>query len=232
MENFTTNITNFQEGRVYTLASAAISHQNLAHFGGNMFALWLFGWSTYRVIGSAAFYGLYAVGGIACSLTHLVSNFVTGRVQPPLSQDERIQLERILGQVRSVEQLELAIPPAAKDRLRHADKPSLGASGSVMAISAVAACLFPLDRIMFRNVRLPLPLAVGLYFLSDLSGLTSEESQTDHAGHLGGLLCGLVYVTTAWYSKRGSFRILHTMGTNGQLPIVYRYRQMFQQRKY
>lgn len=228
MENFTTDLTNFKDGRVYTLGTASISHQNLMHFGGNMFAMFLFGFNTYRVIGTAAFYGLYAVGGVACSATHLVSNIVTGRTQPPLSEDERKQLEQLANEVGSMERLEQALPPAAKERLRYADKPSLGASGSVMAIASVAACLFPMDRMMFRNIQLPLPIAVGMFFLSDLSGLM-QESTTDHAGHLGGLLCGLAYVTTAWYSKKGSFRILHTMGTNGQIPIVYRYKQMFQQ---
>lgn len=95
-----------------------------------------------------------------------------------------------------------------------------------MAIAAVAACLFPMDQMMFRNIRVPLPLAVGMFFASDLSGLF-QESGTDHAGHLGGLLCGIAYVTTAWYSKKGSFRILHSMGTKGEIPIVYRYKQMF-----
>ena len=227
MENFTTDLTNFKDGRVYTLATSSLSHQNLAHFGGNMLGLWLFGWNTFRVIGGAAFVGLYALGGVVCSATHLVSNIMTGRTQPPLTEHERKQLEHIVNEVGSMEQLELALPPEAKDRLRYADKPSLGASGSVMAISAVAACLFPLDQIMFRNIRVPLPIAVGMFFLSDLSGL-SKESATDHAGHIGGLICGVAYVTAAWYSKRGSFRILHTMGTNGQLPIVYRYKQMFQ----
>jgi membrane associated rhomboid family serine protease len=228
MENFTTDLTNFKEGRVYTLGTASISHQNLMHYGGNMFAMWLFGWNTYRVIGTAAFYGLYAVGGVFCSATHLFSNVVTGRTQPPLSEDERKQLEQLANELGSMEQLEQALPPHAKERLRYADKPSLGASGSVMAIASVAACLFPMDKMMFRNIQLPLPIAVGMFFMSDLSGLF-QESATDHAGHLGGLLCGIAYVTTAWYSKKGSFRILHTMGTKGQIPIVYRYKQMFQQ---
>jgi len=230
MENFTTNLTNFKEGRVYTPGTASISHQNLMHFGGNMFAMFLFGWNTYRVIGTAAFYGLYAIGGVVCSVTHLVSNIVTGRTQPPLTKYEREKLEHLAEELGSMEQLDHALSPQAKDRLRYADKPSLGASGSVMAIAATAACLFPMDRVLLRNIQLPLPIAVGIYFASDLFGLM-QESMTDHAGHIGGLLCGLAYVTTAWYSKKGSFRILHTMGTNGQLPIVYRYKQMFQQQR-
>jgi membrane associated rhomboid family serine protease len=226
MENFTTDLTNLKDGRTYTLASASISHQSLGHFGGNMFAMWLLGFNTYRVIGTAAFYGLYGIGGVVCSASHLVSNIVTGRTQPPLSKDERKYLERLANEAGSMRQLELALPPEALARLRYSDKPSLGASGSVMAIAAVAACLFPMDQILLRNIRVPLPLAVAIFFATDLSGLF-DESGTDHAGHIGGLLCGIAYVTAAWYSKRGSFRILHSMGTKGEIPIVYRYKQMF-----
>jgi len=83
----------------------------------------------------------------------------------------------------------------------------------------------------YRNMYLPLPVAAGIFILSDLSGLLSEGSPTDHAGHLGGLLMGAIYVATAWYSKRfGSrFQILRNM-TGGDLPIVYRYRQMMANR--
>eukprot|EP00977_Amphora_coffeiformis_P012136 scaffold2992_cov214-Amphora_coffeaeformis.AAC.18 len=71
-KHFTTNITNTFEGRVWTLATASISHQDFMHFAGNIFALWIFGFPTYRVIGTGAFYGLYLAGGVACSATHVV----------------------------------------------------------------------------------------------------------------------------------------------------------------
>lgn len=225
-----------------------------------MFALWLFGFHTYRVIGTASFYGLYLAGGLACSATHVVHNLLTGKTQPPLSKRERERLELFASEYgpHAIDQL----PPAIARQLAKADKPSLGASGSVMAISAAAAALFPLDQIRYRNIYVPLPLAAGIFILSDLSGLVSGGSPTDHAGHLGGLLMGAVvrrnvpgkvsfkavhgvstahflrrfcrallqYVTTAWYSKRfGSFRILRNI-TGGDLPIVYRYKQMLQRR--
>ena len=118
-----------------------------------------------------------------------------------------------------------------QQRLATADRPALGASGSVMALAAVSAALFPLDKVQPNPLRgsqlvLPLPSAVLLFVVSDLVGITQPDaSAVDHAGHLGGLAMGILYVTLAWYSKAGSFRILHAHPTGGQLPLLYRIRQ-------
>ena len=250
-QNFTINITNLQQGRFWTLATASISHEDTLHFVGNMFALWLFGFPTYRVIGTRAFYGLYAAGGVACSATHVWHNHFTGRTAPPLSAQER---ESIMELVRRAQRPKdrgdqgdeeedddvpfgysaqiQQIPPRLRERLMTADRPALGASGSVMAVAAVAAMLFPLDLVQPNPLRagwvLPVPSAVLLYIISDLVGVTRGGSSVDHAGHLGGLLMGFLYVTTAWYSKAGSFRriLLHSHpATGGKIPLLFRIQQ-------
>eukprot|EP00457_Paulinella_chromatophora_P008546 gb/GEZN01008583.1/.p1 GENE.gb/GEZN01008583.1/~~gb/GEZN01008583.1/.p1 ORF type:complete len:342 (+),score=11.84 gb/GEZN01008583.1/:189-1214(+) len=223
IDNFSTNLTNVREGRVWTPATASISHQNVGHLAGNLFALWLFGFKTARVIGAWSFYSLYLAGGIACSSAHLLSNKLAGRTEPRLIEDESMRLQLMV-------EAGYELSEEVQYRLARIDKPSLGASGSVMAISAVAAALFPLDRIRFRrntfSAFIPLPAAVSMYVASDLMGLTIPvDSPVDHAGHLGGLLMGCFFVYTAWYSKSGSFRILHSQPTGGDLPIIYRYKQ-------
>jgi membrane associated rhomboid family serine protease len=63
-----------------------------------------------------------------------------------------------------------------------------------MAISAAAMMLFPLDRVYYRFVLLPLPLAVGMYIGSDLLGVTLRDNAAggvDHMGHLGGAMMGM-----------------------------------------
>jgi membrane associated rhomboid family serine protease len=256
MNQYTTNTTNLTEGRLWTPLTASVSHQSLGHLAGNMFAFWLFGFPTYRVMGSKAFWGLYGAGGVACSMAHVVHNVVTGRTQPPLSEKERHQIEQLMQSQQQQqggggwfnnphphEDFETSSYDTSKklmERLRRADMPSLGASGSVMAISAVSAALFPMDHVR-PNPRLffyiPLPLAVGIYVASDLVGVTdmlseSEDpmasgSNVDHAGHLGGLVMGIYYVTTCWYGKKGSFKFLQKLVKGGDLPIVYRFKQRF-----
>mmetsp|Transcript_27929 Transcript_27929/g.62176 ORF Transcript_27929/g.62176 Transcript_27929/m.62176 type:complete len:375 (-) Transcript_27929:27-1151(-) len=222
MQNFTTNIENSKE-RPWTLSTSSISHQNGMHILGNMFAMWLFGFNTYRVIGAFEFAKLYVMGGIACSGTHVLHNLATGKTQPPLNKEERDTFER-MAEAQGIESVK-DLPPQVRERVEYADKPSLGASGSVMAISAVAASLFPLDNVRLnpRMFYMPLPVAVGIFVASDLFGITQEGSPTDHAGHLGGLAFGALYAYSSWYSGR--------WGVTGQLPIVYRFKQMIQQRK-
>jgi membrane associated rhomboid family serine protease len=227
MDNFTTNITNTVE-RPWTLSTASVSHQNFVHFAGNMFALWLFGFPTYRVIGTIEFFKLYVLGGIACSSTHVLQNLLTGKTQPPLTKEERHRLEH-MAEVRGIRS-ERELPPHVRERVVRADRQSLGASGSCMAVSAAAAALFPLDQVRMHPAHrfyMPLPVAVGLFVGSDLVGITAPEGAgggdaTDHAGHLGGLAFGALYAYRSWYSGR--------WGTSGQLPIVYRFRELMQRR--
>lgn len=120
--NFTTTITNVREGRVWTLATASISHQDAMHFAGNMFALWLFGFPTYRVIGTKAFYGLYLMGGLACSSTHILHNYWQGLTGPPLTANE---IEWIQRNVPDDADESFQLPLPMRERLATADKPAL-----------------------------------------------------------------------------------------------------------
>ena len=217
MEHFTTDIANTIE-RPWSLIAASVSHQSFLHIAGNMFALWLFGFPAIRVIGPSEFAKIYVLGGLSCSATHVLQNVVTGKTQPPLSKDERDRLQR-LAESQSIQNTK-DLPPQIRERVEHADKPSLGASGSCMAISAVAAALFPLDNVRMnpRMFYMPLPVAVSMFIASDLIGITQDGSPTDHAGHLGGLLFGSLYAYSGWYSGR--------WGMAGQLPIVYRFKQL------
>jgi membrane associated rhomboid family serine protease len=74
------------------------------------------------------------------------------------------------------------------------DVPAIGASGAIMAVSVVAAFLFPSRTVLFMWV-LPMPLwvLVSLYVGLDLYyPLAGLRSWLDSAGHLGGALFGFV----------------------------------------
>ncbi|KAF1837929.1 hypothetical protein BDW02DRAFT_644934 [Decorospora gaudefroyi] len=69
-----------------------------------------------------------------------------------------------------------------------------GFSGSIMGISTVAACLAPSTRVYIWGV-VPMPLwtLVSVYGVYDGYYLNDTNSRVGHAGHLGGLVFGLVY---------------------------------------
>ena len=79
--------------------------------------------------------------------------------------------------------------PNARDYSR-----TLGFSGAVMGIGAVAACMAPHAKVLIYGV-IPMPLwaLTTLYAVYDGFYLNDSNSRISHAGHLGGLTFGLVY---------------------------------------
>ncbi|KAF2661612.1 hypothetical protein K491DRAFT_687384 [Lophiostoma macrostomum CBS 122681] len=77
-------------------------------------------------------------------------------------------------------------------------KRGLGFSGSVMGVSAVAACLYPRSKVALYGI-VPIPLwgLVAGYFLYDGWFYNDKNASTGHAGHIGGLAFGLVYYLAA-----------------------------------
>lgn len=185
-DNFLVGWKQIEAGNWPTLLTATISHQDLAHLAGNMFAMWLFGFKLYRFVGNlAGFLGLYAAAGLAGSLGHL------------LFTDYQAEWwrQRVLAADADPEGEARMLADVEKGRTM----PALGASGSVMGISAASACCFPRDRIYHRAFLLPLPAAVALYMASDLAGLTQGlDSNVGHAAHLCGAVVGLVYIALFW----------------------------------
>lgn len=230
-DHFTCSIRNTKE-RPWTLFNACISHQSFAHYFGNMAALWIFGFSTFRVIGPASFISLYCYGGIISSMAHVGLNAFTGRTGPTLTKEEIALLEKSIHGKQDEEghvDFEKYVPPDLLRKFRASDMPSLGASGSIMAVSAVCATLFPLDKIRLPNprVRVPvnIPVVVGIYVFSDLIGITAGQDgdNVGHSAHLGGVAFGSLFSYRNWY--KGAWK------TTGDLPLLYRLRQWRLSRK-
>ncbi|PRP81940.1 rhomboid family protein [Planoprotostelium fungivorum] len=89
--------------------------------------------------------------------------------------------------------------------LRRRDTPALGASGSILAVTTLFACLFPFSQIILLFVPLPAIAALGLIICYDLySALYRRNTHTAHAAHLGGITVGILYflARTASFSDR------------------------------
>jgi membrane associated rhomboid family serine protease len=77
-------------------------------------------------------------------------------------------------------------------------KRGLGFSGSVMGVSAAAACLYPKSKVALYGI-IPVPLwaLVAGYFAYDGIFYNDPNSTIGHSGHIGGLIFGVVYYVTA-----------------------------------
>ncbi|KAG1439135.1 hypothetical protein G6F56_012395 [Rhizopus delemar] len=70
-KHFTSSELAIDQGRLYTLLTSTFSHQDLSHFGINMFVLYSMGLGVLEAIGTSRFLLLYTGAGLFASLTTL-----------------------------------------------------------------------------------------------------------------------------------------------------------------
>jgi len=61
-------------GNVLNIFSSMFMHAGLAHIGGNMLYLWIFGDNVEDAMGKGRYFIFYIMGGITASLTHILTN--------------------------------------------------------------------------------------------------------------------------------------------------------------
>jgi membrane associated rhomboid family serine protease len=59
---------------IMTIFTSMFMHAGLAHIGGNMLYLWIFGDNVEDRLGHARYLAFYLVGGVVASFTHLLTN--------------------------------------------------------------------------------------------------------------------------------------------------------------
>lgn len=119
-KHFTSSELAIDQGRLYTLLTSTFSHQDLSHFGINMFVLYSMGLGVLEAIGTSRFLLLYTGAGLFASLTTLAYK----RYLVPLLEENKY------------------------GRYQERKVSSLGASGSIMGLTSFFACackFFPLS---------------------------------------------------------------------------------------
>ena len=61
-------------GAVFDIFTSMFMHAGLAHIGGNMLYLWIFGDNVEDRLGSFKYLSFYIIGGVVASLTHIITN--------------------------------------------------------------------------------------------------------------------------------------------------------------
>ncbi len=64
----------FDVGDVFSVLTSMFMHAGLAHIGGNMLYLWIFGDNIEDAMGHIAYLGFYLIGGIVASTVHVLSS--------------------------------------------------------------------------------------------------------------------------------------------------------------
>lgn len=67
-------VSNLSLGNLTDIFTSMFMHAGLAHIGGNMLYLWIFGDNVEDSMGSGRYILFYLVGGVAASVTHILTN--------------------------------------------------------------------------------------------------------------------------------------------------------------
>ncbi|KAK9818662.1 hypothetical protein WJX74_010654 [Apatococcus lobatus] len=180
----TVSYSSLADGRIWTLVTAAFSHQDGWHLAANMFTFYFFASTIPHLYGSRALVGLYLTGAVIGNLAHV--GWATLRAQQGMPRGSS-RMERYGVEYR-----------------RRSSAPALGASGAINSIVIAQICLFPTQTVLLYGI-LPMPAALfGLLWIAgDVGGmLQGSGGNTSFAGHLGGATCGLVFYFLA---RRGFF---------------------------
>ncbi|PWN38401.1 rhomboid-domain-containing protein, partial [Meira miltonrushii] len=183
-KNFTSGLSNFFEGRYWTLLTACFSHKDYAHMFVNMLTYFFFGRTILNLVGGRSFLFFYFAAGLASSSLSLFSDFLGHDAsRPKEGQQKKPQF-------------------------------SLGASGSIIAIVTCFSSIKPRATFLFYFIlpvqaRLLIP-ALLLYDLWGMFGtephktLWDKNTFVDSAGHVGGIIAGRLY----WIFKLKRFRVM------------------------
>jgi membrane associated rhomboid family serine protease len=157
-------------GRWWTIITSAFAHIDPVHFAFNMLSLYNFCSLCAFIPGMNGLH-LFAVAG---------GSAVTGGFGFLYHRKRKVQ-EASRGDWQT--------------KTKNYNSAALGASGAVMGVGAVTACLVPNApmQLMLIPITFPLWIFVAGYGVVDSYFLDSPTSGIAHAGHLGGLVFGAAY---------------------------------------
>ncbi|KAI5242151.1 hypothetical protein E4T42_07755 [Aureobasidium subglaciale] len=161
----------WDNGRWWTVLTSAFAHIDPVHFAFNMLSLYNFCSLCAFIPGMNGLH-LFAVAG---------GSAVMGGFGFLYHRKRKIS--------------ESSSPSDWQNKTRNYNSSALGASGAVMGIGALTACMVPNApmQLMLIPITFPLWVFVAGYGLVDSYFLDSPNSGIAHAGHLGGLVFGTAY---------------------------------------
>ncbi len=184
-------------------------HANFMHLFFNMFALWMFGMTMERVLGSSKFLFYYVSCGLGAALVQeavfagMVAHYSSMFANPAAVRDLLSHSQVMYSQLAQI-----GVSPADAEvgmlyQLFHT--PTIGASGAVFGILLAFGYMFPQARLslIFPPITLKARSFVLIYAAIELVlGVYNSQADTvAHFAHLGGMLFGLLILL--YWRKKG-----------------------------
>lgn len=167
--------------RIYQPFTYMFMHGGFEHLFFNMFALWMFGCTIERVMGSRRFLIYYLICGLGAGFVQEIVQYATYVFEDlasyqyvQISAFERIPTEAYLNRLTTV-----------------------GASGAVYAILLAFGMSFPNERIFIFPLPIPIKAKWFVCFYVALELFLAWHQAGDgiaHTAHLGGMLFGFLLI--------------------------------------
>lgn len=188
----------------YQIVSYMFMHGNFMHILFNMFALWMFGTSIERAIGSQRFLIYYMVTGIGALVLHeAVLHYEFIQITGDLS---RTEIDYVIANGQEVLESGKNFTNHAQAQLNYLlNVPTVGASGAVFGILLAFGLIFP--NVELIMLFLPIPIKakylVIFYGVAELFSAVANRpgDNVAHYAHLGGMIFGWILLRI-WKVKR------------------------------
>lgn len=193
--------------KVWQLVTYMFMHGGIDHIFFNMFGLYMFGSLLEQALGTKRFLVLYFAAGLGALIFQLLASYynlydVYNRIIASGVSPESIDIIKgsYYGNIPA---------PLLAELTSSYNTILLGASGSVMGITAAVAYLYPNVSVYVFFIPIPVKMkyVVGFYIATQVfSVLTGTSffgaSNTAYWAHIGGAVIGFI---TMWYWKKNMF---------------------------
>lgn len=196
-------------------------HAGVSHLLFNMIALFMFGATIERVIGTSRFLILYFVAGMGSFVLFNIQSYFTinGLTEQFYTLDTPDVIDYALSEVKNnlqIDHLGMVTGPGYIDRIPELSalvseyiRPMMGASGAIYGVLVAFGMLFPNAGLMFIFVPFPIKAKYfipGIIVLEIILGLMNLSwNPIAHFAHLGGAAAGFLLVL--YWKKQGNIRL-------------------------
>ncbi len=193
-QNFILSLTNYREGRWWTMLTSTLMHISPTHLGANLFALLSIGPLVVQLFGPRTFIVVWVGAGLVSSAATLIRSAI--REKEEKEEEERRKARWVRADAAS----------SSKRNNVASTQGSLGASGSLFGLFAMAACYAPKMSMGVMLIPIPIPawsMMLGSVGFSIAALVTGWLPSIGHEGHLGGMAFGALYYFLILRNGRG-----------------------------
>ncbi len=195
----------------YQLISYMFLHGSFGHLFFNMFALFIFGRTIERTMGSARFLFYYFTCGICAALVQLgVFGFMIHNLESLIGNPE---LCRYVIESHGYVDTNLFDPNLIDQNItelgllyEYVNTPLVGASGAIYGVLLAFGFLYPNVPVYIFFIPIPIKakwLIIGYFILELFYGVRGTADGIAHFAHLGGMVFGLILLI--YWKRKGVF---------------------------